>query len=181
MGTTEMSILFQVQHLDLAMQCCSPLHVTTTLLPLETKKQYHPYPFTFPNYYCIGLQHTAGSPHMQCPHRRLVSLGNQARNLTNQAELPREAVPACGVWPGWMLAGSPEASLPESWPYTHSCVHTQTHLHRTQGTAWGGSHTRQHDVVVTGLSQCMGRAAGSPPLPWDWRCCGASQTAVFDA
>lgn len=88
---------------------------------------------------------------------------------------------ACGVWPGWMLAGSPEASLPESWSHTLWCVHTQTHLHRAQGTAWGGSHTRQHDVVVTGLSRCMGRAAGSPPLPWDWRCCRALQTAAFDA
>lgn len=110
----QMSILFQVWHLEVAVQCCSPLH-TTPLLMLGTKKHYHPSlsPFLklkgspqtsshpqirlkvarrLQNYYCIGLQHTAESPPSQHPHRRLISLGNQAKNI-NQAELPREAVP----------------------------------------------------------------------------------------
>lgn len=46
----------------------------------------------------LGLKHTGEKPHSQGLHRRLISLGNQAEIIINQAALPGEAVPVGSAW-----------------------------------------------------------------------------------
>lgn len=108
------------------------------------------------NYCGVGLKHTGETSHSQCPYRSLISLGNWAKIVINQAMLPREAVPVRPGQAGCCLEAlrlRHHRADPSLHPSSHS---TQTHacVHAVQGLAWGESSTSCCDTAVARLSQC---------------------------
>lgn len=103
----------------------------------------------------MGLKHTGETPHSQCPHRSLISLGNCTKIIIKQRMLPREAAPVGSDQAGCWLEALGLCYQEADPPYTHT--------HRAQGPAWGESHTGHHNRAVTRLSRCTGRARVSSP------------------